>query len=354
MRKINVAIVGCGYVANDHFKAWRKVKEAKIVAISDLDEKVGKKAAETWKVPKFYSSLTDLLANTEVDVVDICTPPQFHADLAVEAMKNCVNVLIEKPMAMTVKDAETIVRCQRKTKVKAGVIHNWLFEYPVLKSSLIVKEGRLGQIYSFEVEALNTKHDLMAANEKHWCHMLPGGRFSEMLVHPIYLIRYFLTGEPAVCDVRVSKVGNYKWMKSDELCVTFKVNNRLGRVYASFNSPRNEVYINIYGSEGILKIELINATIIFLRQREVSRFEKGLDSIRQAWQYISCTVGNSWKVLSRKWQSGHDLYIKLFANSLVNNADPPVSVEEGLATIKTLEEICKRIVEQETNSLKIV
>ncbi|MGB9959776.1 MAG: Gfo/Idh/MocA family protein [Candidatus Bathyarchaeales archaeon] len=350
MSKINVAIVGCGYVANDHFKAWQKVKEARIVAISDLNEKVAKKAAENWKVPLYYSNLTDLLANTEVDVVDICTPPQFHANLAVETMKSGVNVLIEKPMAMTVKDAEKIVKCQKDTKVKASVIHNWLFDYPILKASSIVEGGKLGEIYSFEVEALSTKYDLMSASEKHWCHTLPGGRFSEMLVHPVYLVRHFLTGEPTIADVEVSKVGSYEWMKSDELCTIFKVGRKFGRAYVSFNSPRDEVYINIYGSKGILKIELINAMMIFLPAREVSRFKKGLDSIRQAWQYLSCATGNAWKVILRKWQSGHDLYIKLFADSLINDADPPVSVEDGLATVKLLEEICKRIVEHEMKS----
>jgi predicted dehydrogenase len=342
MREINVAIVGCGYVANGHLKAWRKVHEAQVVAVSDLNKNLAKSTAEAWKVPRYYSTLSDLLAQCEVDLVDICTPPQVHAVLAVDAMKAGVNVLIEKPMTMTVKDAEKIVECQKATGVKGGVIHNWLFDDPVLQADAIIKKGKLGEIFSVEVEALNTKYDSMAANERHWCHKLPGGRFSEMLAHPIYLMRHFL-GDVEVCEVQVSKIGDYPWMKFDELCATFKGGNKLGRAYASFNSSRDAIFIDIYGKEAILKLELINSIVNFLPKREATRFSKGFDSLRQATQLFKSTAGNMFKVASGRWRSGHETYIKLFAESLINNEKPPVSVGVGLEVVKTLEKMCGMI-----------
>jgi len=342
MREINVAIVGCGYVANGHLKAWRNIREAQVVAVSDLNEKLGKSTAETWKIPRYYSTLSDLLAQCKVDLVDICTPPQVHAVLAVEAMKAGINVLIEKPMTMTVKDAEEIVGCQKATGVKAGVIHNWLFDDPVLQADSIIKTGKLGEIFHIEIEALNTKYDSMAANERHWCHKLPGGRFSEMLAHPIYLMRHFL-GDVEVCEVQVSKIGDYSWMKYDELCATFKAGNKLGRAYASFNSSRDAIFINIYGREAILKLELINSTVIFLPKREATRLSKGFDSLRQATQLFKSIIGNMFKVASGRWRSGHETYIKLFAESLINDRKPPVTVEDGFAVVKMLERMCDMI-----------
>jgi len=342
MREINVAIVGCGYVANGHLKAWRNIREAQVVAVSDLNEKLGKSTAETWKIPRYYSTLSDLLAQCKVDLVDICTPPQVHAVLAVEAMKAGINVLIEKPMTMTVKDAEEIVGCQKATGVKAGVIHNWLFDDPVLQADSIIKTGKLGEIFHIEIEALNTKYDSMAANERHWCHKLPGGRFSEMLAHPIYLMRHFL-GDVEVCEVQVSKIGDYSWMKYDELCATFKAGNKLGRAYASFNSSRDAIFINIYGREAILKLELINSTVSFLPKREATRLSKGFDSLRQATQLFKSIIGNMFKVASGRWRSGHETYIKLFAESLINDRKPPVTVEDGFAVVKMLERMCDMI-----------
>jgi len=265
-----------------------------------------------------------------------------HAVLAVEAMKAGINVLIEKPMTMTVKDAEEIVGCQKATGVKAGVIHNWLFDDPVLQADSIIKTGKLGEIFHIEIEALNTKYDSMAANERHWCHKLPGGRFSEMLAHPIYLMRHFL-GDVEVCEVQVSKIGDYSWMKYDELCATFKAGNKLGRAYASFNSSRDAIFINIYGREAILKLELINSTVSFLPKREATRLSKGFDSLRQATQLFKSIIGNMFKVASGRWRSGHETYIKLFAESLINDRKPPVTVEDGFAVVKMLERMCDMI-----------
>ena len=68
-----------------------------------------------------------------------------------------------------------------------------------------------------------------------------------MLVRPIYLMMAFLR-MIELLDVQVTKIGNYPWMKSDELLVSFKSGNKLGRVYSSFNAPRDAVFIRLYGT----------------------------------------------------------------------------------------------------------
>lgn len=342
MREINVAVVGCGYVANGHLKAWRKVHSARVVAVSDLNKTLAKSTAKIWKIPHSYTSLPELVELGNIDVVDICTPPQTHVALAVQAMEAGFNVVIEKPMTMTAKDAEEIVRCQKTTGVKAGVIHNWLFEPPVLEAVSFVRKGYLGEVFNVEIEALSTKEDSMAENERHWCHSFPGGRFSEMLAHPIYLIRHFL-GEVTVGDVQLSKIGDYPWMKSDELCATFKAGNKFGRAYVSFTAPRDAIFIDLYGKEAILKLELMNATLNILPRRKNARFSKGVDSLRQATQLTRSTFKNVAKIVFGRWLSGHEMYIQLFAKSLVDDSEPPVTVEAGLKVVKTLEEICGMI-----------
>lgn len=351
MREINVAVVGCGFVADGHIKAWRKVPQARIVAVCDLNEATARSTAEFWGIPKYYTSLSELTKRSNINLVDICTPPQAHADLAVQAMKSGFDVLIEKPMTMTVEDAERIVECKKETGTYAGVLHNWLFDAPVLEADSAMKKGQLGEIMNVEVEAISTKYDSMAADRHHWCHSLPGGRFSEMLAHPIYLIRHFL-GEPEIGEVQVSKLGEYEWMKSDEICVTFNVGEKLGRAYASFNAPRKAIFISLYGREAILKLDIINSTKIILPRRETTRFSRGFDSFRQATQLMHSTVKNIARIGFGRWLSGHEMCIKLFAQSLIEGSEPPVTIDEGYRVIKTLEEICERIKQTEKNKSK--
>lgn len=306
MPEIKVAVVGCGFVANDHLKAWKKLRTARVVAVSDLDEALAKSTAAAWKIPSYYLSLSKLIESSNINLVDICTPPQTHAALAVQAMEAGLNVLIEKPMTMTVEDAEKIARCQKTTKVKAGVIHNWLFDPPVLKAVSIAKKGYLGELLSIEVEALAPSTDSMAANERHWSHRLPGGRFSEMLAHPIYLIRAFL-GECEIRDVQTAKIGGYPWMKYDELCASFKAGDKIGRAYASFDAPRDAIFISLYGREALLRLDIINSTINVLPRRKTTRFGKGFDSVRQATQLTTSTFKNIAAIVSGRWLSGHDM-----------------------------------------------
>jgi predicted dehydrogenase len=264
-------------------------------------------------------------------------------------MKAGFDVLIEKPMALKVKAAERIIECQKKTGANAGVIHNWLFDSPILEATSAVKKGYIGEVMNVEVEAISTKYDSMAADRHHWCHSLRGGRFSEMLAHPIYLIRHFL-GEPELGEIQVSKIGEYEWMKSDELCATFKIGEKLGRAYASFNAPRKAIFISLYGTEAILKLDIINATTIIYPRRETRRLSKGFDSLRQATQLIKSTVKNITKIAFGRWLSGHEMCIKLFAQGLVDGSGPPVTVGEGCRVVKTLEEMCERIEKLEKKS----
>ena len=346
MQEYRVAVVGCGYVANGHLESWKKIRQARVVAVSDVNEKLAKRTADLWKIPASFPSLSELIEHSKIDVVDVCTPPHTHADLAVQAMKAGFNVLIEKPMTMTVEDAEKIVECQRVTGVKAGVIHNWLFDTPVIEAISLVKKGLLGEVFSAEIEALNTKHDSMAANSSHWCHRFPGGRFSEMLAHPIYLLRHFL-GEIDVASVEVSKIGDYPWMKSDELSCIFRSETGLGRAYASFNSSRDAIFINLYGRKGIMKLELINSTLNFLPGGRPSRYGKGFDSARQATQLLKSTAKNVGKIASGRWMSGHETFIKRYVDSLVRGLTPPVTVEDGLIVVRTLEEVLSLIDKKE-------
>jgi predicted dehydrogenase len=344
MNQINLVIVGCGYVAEGHLTAWKKIPEATILAVVDLNQELAKQTAQRWGIRNYYSTLKEAMANNQVNLVDIATPPQVHSKVAVEAMNAGANVLIEKPMTMTVSDSQEIVDCWKETGVKAAVLHNWLFDQSVVFARSLVKEGGLGEVFNASIEALSTKEDSMAANKNHWCHKFPGGRFSEMLAHPIYLVREFLGTDFAVDDIEVSKIGDYPWMKSDELVATFRVGrNKLGRAYASFNSSRDAIFVFLYGTEGILKLDIINSTVNFLPKRITSRFSRGFDSLRQAGQLVKWTAKNAGEVVFKRWQSGHDLYIKEFAEYLRKGGEPPVSIEEGLSVIKNLDEMCKII-----------
>ena len=338
MSGIKVGVIGCGWVSNGHIAAWRKTK-SDIVSVCDVNEKAAKMMAEKWKIEKYYSDFDELIDKSKPDVVDICTPPSTHKNFMVTAMERGVNPICEKPMTMTVKEAQEIVDAKNKTGLKAGVVHNWLFEPTIRRAVSMVEEGALGELINVEVEALDTKFDSMIANRDHWCHKLVGGRFAEMLPHPIYLVRKFLGPKINLESLHVSKVGDYDWVNSDELCATYRVDDAFGRVYASFNSPRDAIFVNIYGKKAYLKTDIINSTMVLYTERENKRWSKGFDSLMQAGQITSSTVDSVVKITTGSWDSGVDSIIKAYADAVKNGGEPPISVDEGLEVIKILEKM---------------
>lgn len=342
MRKVRVAIIGCGFASQGHFASWKKVPQATVVAICDADQNILKRASRFWKIDRCYLSSSELLDYKDVDVWDIITPPQYHATLAVQAMKAGFNVLLEKPMTLTIEDAKSILECQESMGVKVGVVHNWLFEPPVLRARKIIEQGKIGEIVGAQIDTIHTKDEPMAANKNHWCHKLPGGRFSEVLAHPIYLLRYFL-GDIKVRSLEVSKIGEYPWMKYDELRATFTDGQRLGGAYVSFNAPRDAIFIDVFGRDGLLRLDVITATLCVLPRAKMSRFQKGVDSIRQASQLLTSTLENAVSILSKRWTTGLGMCIRLFAESLRNSEPPPVTVHEGFVAVKVLETLIKMI-----------
>jgi predicted dehydrogenase len=341
--KLNVAIVGCGYVAHDHVRAWRRLPYVRILAAYDVDLEKARRFSHYWNIPNAYSSFEDLLKNEEISVVDICTPPQTHLTLSIKAFKEGKHVLIEKPLAMTMKEAQEIVR-QKPPDIKAGVVYNLLFEPPILKLLSIIKKGFIGQVYNARIDMLHTRQDPMLTNEKHWCHSLPGGRFGEMLIHPIYLLRHFLGNDLKIKNVEAYKLSSYPWVRNDELHVLLESRKKLGRIYVSFNSPREAIYISIIGDKGIVEAEVITGTVIRLNYLHApSKYGKGKSIIKQVSQMMSSLIINTAKVVSHRWESGHQGYIRSFAESLMSGKDLPIPVEDTLKDVETLEEICSKL-----------
>src|SRR5690242_2595025 len=100
MAKIRIGLVGCGFVAELHMHAYRRVYgvDVEVRAVAARGDHVVE-FAKRHQIPTVYRSLRDLIADGEIDVVDICTPPNLHATMVVEAMQAGKHVICEKPFA---------------------------------------------------------------------------------------------------------------------------------------------------------------------------------------------------------------------------------------------------------------
>ena len=98
MKKIRVGLAGCGFVAELHMYAYRRVYgvDVEVTAVAARGDHVVDFASRH-KIPTAYRSFRDLIADGEIDVVDICTPPNLHTSMIVDAMQAGKHVICEKP-----------------------------------------------------------------------------------------------------------------------------------------------------------------------------------------------------------------------------------------------------------------
>ena len=109
MPTIKIGIIGTGVIAQLHVKAYKKMSEAKVAAICDLNESVVHTKSKAWGVNKFYTDYNALLADPNIDAVEILTPQQTHKEIAVAALKAGKHVSVQKPMAVTMAEADEMV-----------------------------------------------------------------------------------------------------------------------------------------------------------------------------------------------------------------------------------------------------
>ncbi|MEI3003612.1 MAG: Gfo/Idh/MocA family oxidoreductase [Victivallales bacterium] len=150
-KKLNVAIVGAGGRGISCFgKHLASRRDCTISAICDINEVRGRLAAEKLNVPVFYANLKQMLKKEKPDAVIITTPDAAHEECAVTALKHKVNVLIDKPLATSVKGCKHIIREAEKSGKTVMMGFNLRHAPLLVKLKEIVDEGVLGKVFLIE------------------------------------------------------------------------------------------------------------------------------------------------------------------------------------------------------------
>ncbi len=147
MRKVRFGIIGCGSIAEiAHFPSIKKIPETELVAVCDANEKTAEQAAAKWNAKASFADYRDMLAKEDLDAVIIATPNSFHREQTLAAAKAGVNVLVEKPMAITNKEAWDMVEGSRKAGVKLMVGCDRRFCIQNEYAKELVDKGVIGKV----------------------------------------------------------------------------------------------------------------------------------------------------------------------------------------------------------------
>ena len=198
-QKIRFAVVGCGHIGKRHAEMVKREEGAELVALCDIrpQEELG---IENYPVP-FYSNLTDLLqAGLDLDVINICVPNGLHAQLAIQALETGHHVVIEKPMALTLADAEKVVYTSLKYRKQVFCVMQNRYSPPSVWIKEMVESGRLGKIYMVQLNCYWNRDDrYYKPGGWHGDAQLDGGTLFTQFAHFIDIM-YWLFGD--ICNIQ--------------------------------------------------------------------------------------------------------------------------------------------------------
>lgn len=255
------ALIGCGRIAVNHIKAVVN-NNLELVAVCDIDlNKIDILFDKTeYKGnPKRYTDYKVMLEeHPEIQLVAIATESGIHAEIALYCIDRGVNVIIEKPMAMSMKDADEIVRRAHDKNVKVSVCHQNRFNVAIQQTRKALEEGRFGKLSHGSINVRwnrNKEYYNQATWRGKWAS--DGGCLFNQCIHGIDLLRWMMNDEvEEVYGTTKRQFHDYLECEDVGMAVVKFKNGAIGTIEGTVNVfPKNlEETLYLFGENGTVKI----------------------------------------------------------------------------------------------------
>jgi len=318
---MKIAFAGAGYIINIHAKAAKAQKDVELSAVVEKFSDKCAALAQKYKIKNQYHTVEELLKAGEVDALVIGTPNFLHAPQAIAALKAGVHVMVEKPMSMSVREAEKMMEASARSGARLMVAHCWRFDEDV---NWLKKESKkLGRIIRTKGYGVHT----------HWGpagwftqkKLAGGGAMADMGIHALDTARYLL-GDPKPVSV-YAKIGtHYKDFDVDDTGVVMVEwdNGATSYFESGWWQPHSdgpEAATQLYGTKGFgqlfpTKLELSN-----IKAEKIDIVDSGFEFPRKE----HCP------------QSMYDAQMTYFIDCVRRNKTPNPGALEGMMNIKVVE-----------------
>ena len=333
MKPLNFAIIGCGRISKNHIQALKNnFKEAKLIAVCDIESEKAKLRAVEYEglvsqtpdngnKPFVYTNYMDMLDNVNIDAVSICTESGYHAKIALDCMKRGKHVMVEKPMALSVQDADKMVETAEKNHVKLCVCHQNRFNPPIQHLKQAIDEGRFGKLIAGNARILwNRNENYYKQAPWRGTYALDGGCLMNQCIHNIDLLQWLLGSQIEwVNGVMSNYIHPYIEAEDYGSIQIYFQNGAIGNVEGTVNIyPENlEESLTIIGENGVVCIGGLAVNKI-----KTWKFRDQKDSFDEVSRKCNSEIENV-------YGKGHTPLYKNFIESIKKNEKPYIDGKEG-------------------------
>jgi len=283
------ALIGCGRISTNHVKAVLN-NELEFVAACDINPEhitnvLAKHGLENEKAIKHYTDYKKMIEENDIDLISIATESGLHAEIAIYCIDHGINIIIEKPMAMNMKDANEIIRLSEEKKVKVAACHQNRFNVAVQEMRKALEDGRFGKLSHGSIHVRwnrNEGYYTQAPWRGTWAQ--DGGCLMNQCIHGIDLLRWTFGDEvEEVYGQTRQQFHNYLEAEDVGMAVVKFKNGAIATIEGTTNVyPQNlEETLFVFGENGTVKIGGKSTNNIdvweFADETESDRKNKGLE-----------------------------------------------------------------------------
>jgi predicted dehydrogenase len=267
---IRVGLIGCGSIMRPHVEGWKGVSDrAEIVAVADVSEEaMATRAAQIGREVKRYADYRELLADADVDAVDIALPHHLHRESIVAAAEAGKHLMTEKPLCLTMEEANAITSAVETGGIVMMAAHNQLFFPAVLQAKQMLMAGDIGEVYMIHSFDYSERRGPLSLDKSTWDKpkeatadwgwrsdptKMGGGEYIDTGYHPTYRL-LFLAGQKPVQVTAM--MGSYRLGLDEEDTANVMVkfaDGSMGNVFTSWamNAPGGRpLLFSIHGEGG--------------------------------------------------------------------------------------------------------
>jgi predicted dehydrogenase len=324
-KRFDVALVGCGGVAQMHLEGYALHPErVRVVAACDVDGARAEAAGRRWNIPAVFTSLAAMLQGASWEVAVVCTPTPVREAVVRDAAGAGKHLFVEKPLADSYEEARQMVAICERAGVRLAVDQNFRFHYPFHQARTLIEAGRLGRVVGI------THQDLFFRQDSGWRTRRPRHALAVMGIHWLDGFRWMLRSEARslICQTQSSAAIECAGETDAFLQIGFE-NGASAAYVQSFSSPIARTETLILGEQGMLSLDYQGAAL-FQREAGQQPAERWANPYGGANKPESVFEG-----------------LNQLLSAIETEREPPNSGQDNLRTVALLEAAYRSAAEQQ-------
>lgn len=188
-----VAIIGAGVWAQNHLTGWRARNDAEVAVVVRSNAERAQETAKRWGVAEASADWQSVIARPDIDIVDICLPHDMHAAVACKALEAGKHVVLEKPVASTLEEAQLLAATAKRANRRVMVSENWIYAWTVQKAKAAITAGEIGEPFLVRsTMEMDVRPSFQGLGWRHDPAKMGGGALLDGHIHAISAARYLM------------------------------------------------------------------------------------------------------------------------------------------------------------------